>query len=220
LQPLIEQLKVQPSRLSMDILNKIKQIQALAETGIHYSHNDFELHRNKEISEYCMQILSGLTNTLVADLRFALEENHGYKTPKVDVRAVIFNEEHKILLVKEMVDGRWSLPGGWADIGYTPSEVAVKESAEEAGALVEPVRLLAVLDKKCHNHPPDIYYIYKIFIECRLLGWVDPDLKETSGHGFFGPDELPPLSTPRNTTEQIGKLFDFQSGILSTPLFD
>ena len=204
----------------MDILNKIKQIQALAETGIHYSHNDFELHRNREINDLCMDILSGLTDLPVEELRFAMVEHNGYKTPKVDVRAVVFNDEHKILMVKEMVDGRWSLPGGWADIGYTPSEVAVKEAREEAGALVEPVRLLAVFDKKCHNHPPDIYYIYKIFIECRLTGWVSRDHKETSDHGFFSLDNLPALSTPRITVEQLSKLFDFHLGILTEPLFD
>jgi ADP-ribose pyrophosphatase YjhB (NUDIX family) len=204
----------------MDILNKIKQIQALAETGIHYSHNNFELHRNREIGALCLEILSELSDTPVEKLQFVLEEHDGYKTPKVDIRAVVFSENHEILMVKEMVDNRWSLPGGWADIGYTPSEVAVKESMEEAGALVEPVRLLAVLDKRCHNHPPDIYYIYKIFIECRLTGWVTRDNTETSDHGFFGLDKLPPLSIPRNTEAQIRKLFDFHNGTLTAPLFD
>ena len=85
---------------------------------------------------------------------FASEK--GYQTPKVDVRGVVFRGD-KILMVRETIDGRWSVPGGWADVGLTPFEVAVKGSLEESGLEVVPVRLLAVLDKKCHNHPPDLY---------------------------------------------------------------
>jgi ADP-ribose pyrophosphatase YjhB (NUDIX family) len=211
---------IQNWQTEMDILNKIKQIQALAETGIHYSHNPFELQRNQEIGALCLGILSDLTGTAVDRLKFSIEEHQGYKTPKVDVRAVIFNERNEILLVREKVDGRWSLPGGWADIGYTPSEVAVKEAREEAGAEVDAVRILAVFDKRCHEHPADIYYIYKIFIECRLRGWVGRDDKETSDQGFFSPGDLPPLSTPRVTARQIEQLLALHTGKLQAPLFD
>ncbi len=204
----------------MDILNKIKQIQALAETGLHYSHNEFELNRNLEISDITLEILSGLSEIPVEQLKFTMIENNGYKTPKVDVRAVVFNAQNEILMVREKIDGLWSLPGGWADIGFAPSEIAVKESQEEAGADVEPVRLLAVLDKRCHNHPPDLYYIYKIFIECRFKGWIERDQMETSDAGFFGAKNLPSLSTPRNTAEQMSMLFDFRSGKRVDPVFD
>lgn len=204
----------------MDILNEVEQIQALSEIGIHYSKNDFDLKRYQEISELCIAVLSRITDIPEQELKEKIVESDGYKTPKVDVRAVVFNKDHEILMVRERIDNCWSLPGGWADIGYTPSEVAVKESKEEAGASVKPVRLLGILDKRCHNHPADIYYIYKVFIECAFIGWVGSDLIETSDYGFYSLENLPTLSTPRNTIEQIRKLFDYHNGTLTEPMFD
>ena len=204
----------------MDILNKIKQIQALSEIGIHYAHNDFDLERYREIGDLCFTVLSGIVDIPVDDLKVRMVESDGYKTPKVDVRAVVFNENNEILMVREKIDDCWSLPGGWADIGYTPSEVAVKESREEAGADVEPVRLLGIMDKRCHNHPSDLYYIYKIFLECKFNGWIAGDRLETTDAGFFAPDNLPTLSAPRNTPEQILLLFDYHSGRVTQPFFD
>lgn len=206
--------------LLMDILNKIKQIQSLTEIGNHYAKNEFDLLRYQEISSLCFSVLSQITSIPEQELKVKMIESEGYKTPKVDVRAVVFNDRNEILMVREKIDGCWSLPGGWADIGYTPSEVAVKESREEAGAEVQAVRLLGVLDKRCHDHPADIYYIYKIFIGCDFISWVGSDRMETSDHGFFSLENLPPLSTPRNTFEQISKLFDYQNGTLTEPMFD
>jgi len=204
----------------MDILNKIKQIQALSEIGVHYSVNDFDLERYTEIGGLCLDILSAISDIPVSKLKSILVENDGYKTVKVDVRAVVFNDRNEILLVREKVDGCWSLPGGWADIGYSPSEVAVKEAREEAGALVETEKLIGVLDKRHHNHPPDLHYIYKIFIGCRFLGWCEQDHKETTDKGFFRYGHLPDLSQPRITDEQIRMLFDYHEGKISEPVFD
>lgn len=204
----------------MDILHKIKQIQSLAEIGVHYSKNEFDLKRYREMADLCISALSEMTGIDETDLKVKITESDGYKTPKVDVRSVVFNDRDQILMVRELVDDCWSLPGGWADIGYSPSEIAVKESREEAGAEVKAVRLLGILDKKCHDHPSDLYYIYKIFIECEFIGWVGSDEMETSDYGFFSLDSLPPLSTPRNTHGQISKLFDYHHGILTDPMFD
>jgi ADP-ribose pyrophosphatase YjhB (NUDIX family) len=115
----------------------------------------------------------------------------------------------RILLVREKIDGAWALPGGWADIGYSPAEVAVKEIREESGYEAEPVRLLAVMDKRFHRHPPEPYHIYKLFILCRITGGQPEGGVETSEVGFFGEDELPPLSLERNTEAQIRTLFEF-----------
>ena len=204
----------------MDILHKIKQIQALSEIGIHYARNDFDLQRYREISGLCISAISEMTGLPEQELSIKILESDGYKTPKVDIRAVVFNERQEILMVREIVDGLWSLPGGWADIGYSPSEVAVKESREEAGAEVRPIRLLGILDKRFHEHPADIYYIYKVFIECEFIGWVESDKMETTEFGFFPKDKLPPLSTPRITFGQLEKLFDYGSGKLTDPMFD
>lgn len=201
-------------------LTILKKIQALCEHGQHYAHNAFDLNRYQEIEAAVFELIQENYLGQAEKIPILMEERDGYKTPKVDVRAVVFNAAGQILMVRERIDGKWSLPGGWADIGYTPSEVAVKEAHEEAGAVVEAVRLIALQDKKCHNHPEDLFYIYKVFIECRLLSQDEPDQLETSDWNYFSRDDLPPLSTPRNTLEQMQMLFDYKAGIIDSPLLD
>lgn len=129
-------------------------------------------------------ILTNYTAVTKEELALSFLSETGYATPKVDVRTVIF-QDNIILLVREKLDGAWSLPGGWADIGHSPSEVAVKGVKEESGYDAAPVRLLLVLDKKFHDHPPDFYHIYKIFIEYRIIGGQSKSGIETSEVGFF-----------------------------------
>lgn len=185
-----------------------KQLQSIAQAGLTYSKDVFDLERFEEIRKISVEILeehTGLEKTTIADL-FANET--GYATPKVDIRAVVF-QDNKILMVRENHDGKWSLPGGWADIGYTPGEVAVKEVKEESGFDVKAVKLLAVTDYKRHPHPPSPYHVYKMFIQCEIVGGKAAEGVETSDVEFFGENELPPLSIPRNTKEQIGLAFSF-----------
>jgi len=189
------------------ILELAKKIQALAETGKHYSLSDYDTDRYTDIEKASAEIISQLGGGPVKKIMTAIKEDNGYKTPKVDVRAVILNEKNEILMVREKIDDRWSLPGGWADIGYTPAEVAVKETYEEAGMAVRAGELLAVLDKKCHSHPPDIYYIYKIFIRCYPLDNTMKNGYETTDVRFFSQNNLPGLSEPRNTRDQIDMMF-------------
>jgi ADP-ribose pyrophosphatase YjhB (NUDIX family) len=102
------------------------------------------------------------------------------------------------------------LPGGWADVGYTASEVLGKEVKEESGLDVQVMRLLAVLDKKCHPHPPDLYYVYKLFFLCKEVGGTLKSGMETSDVHFFELNELPELSAGRNTRNQIEMMFDLK----------
>ena len=139
--------------------------------------------------------------------------------PKVGIGVMIF-KENKILLVKEKIDGRWSIPGGWADIGYSPSEIAVKEAREESGADVNPVRLLAVIDKLKHNYPLSPFHTYKIFILCELLANNISAGTETTEVNFFTFEDLPPLSETRNTNEQIQMLFHLWKNPTEPVVFD
>ncbi|MEH7356717.1 NUDIX hydrolase [Neobacillus drentensis] len=183
-----------------------KQLQSIAQTGLAYSKDVYDLERFELIRNISVEILSQQTKldkTVIKDL-FASET--GYATPKVDIRAVIFKDK-KILMVKENTDGKWSLPGGWGDIGLTPSEVAVKEVKEESGFNVKATKLLAVLDKKCHPHPPSPYHVYKMFIQCEIIGGQAKEGIETSEVEFFAENELPPLSIARNTKSQIEMAF-------------
>ena len=167
-----------------------------------------------------MEILSKYTTVDKNIIKLDFANDSGYATPKVDVRGVIFNEHNQLLLVKEKEDAEWALPGGWGDIGYSPSEVAVKEIKEESGLEVEPLQLLAILDKSKHNHPPEQHYVYKIFIECKIVSGKLETGIETSDVGFFDMNNLPTLSTQRNTKEQIELMFEFNANPNKNVVFD
>ncbi len=190
------------------LLDHIKQVKSLAETGLHYQKDPYDQERYKELRDIGLRMLSLVMDQPLEPLKNAFPETTGYITPNVDVRAVVLNERSELLMVKEAVDGKWSLPGGWADIGYTPKEVAVKEVREEAGYSVSATRLLAVMDKKCHEHPADVYYVYKLFILCEVAGDRVDSHHETTDINFFPIGDLPELSLPRNNAEQIRMVYD------------
>lgn len=197
-----------------------QRIRALSQTGLVYSENDYDIERYQDLLN-----LSHKMTALITDYKFeAIQQifriEDDYVTPKVDVRAVVFNEKNEIPLVKERADGGWAIPGGWADIGFTPNEIAVKEVKEECGLDVVPIRLLAVLDKKCHNHPPHLHYAYKIFIQCKIVGGSFTETFDILDKGFFSPDVLPPLSTERNTKEQIDLMFEYKNDINKPAIAD
>ena len=137
-----------------------------------------------------------------------MQEDSGYPTPKVDCRGVVF-KDNKVLLVKEIADGGWTLPGGWCDNGLTASENVVREVREESGFEVKAVRLLAVYDRDRQGHfPPYPFSIYKLFFHCEIIGGQARPSDETSEVAFFGEDEIPPLSPGRTTEKQLKLFFD------------
>lgn len=142
---------------NLNLLSIAKRLQSIAQAGIFYSEDSpFDRERYEEISDLNVQILSNLTDEPIKKIgNLFTQEGDDYQTPKVDIRAVVFNELEEILMVKEKVDCCWSLPSGWADVDYSPSEVAVKKVREETDLEVKTVRLLAVIDKKNHSHPPE-----------------------------------------------------------------
>lgn len=183
-----------------------KQLQSIAQAGLTYSKDIYDLERFELIRNISVEMMSQQTDidqTIIKEL-FANET--GYATPKVDIRAVVFKDQ-KILMVRENTDGDWSLPGGWGDVGLTPSEVAAKEVKEEAGFDVKAKKLIAVFDKKCHPHPPSPYHVYKLFIQCEIIGGQAKEGIETSAVEFFAENELPTLSIARNTESQIQLAF-------------
>lgn len=185
-----------------------KQLQSIAQAGLTYSKDKYDLERFDMIRNISVEMLASQTNIENTVIRELFANETGYATPKVDVRAVVF-QENKILMVKEETDNAWALPGGWGDIGLSPSEVAVKEVQEESGFEVKATKLIAVLDKKCHSHPLSAYHVYKIFIQCDITGGKPRTGIETSAVGFFAEDELPKLSTARNTESQIKLAFKY-----------
>lgn len=199
---------------------RIKRIQALAEIGLEYNHSNYDKERYEEIQDICFEMLSAMTDVPVPKIRPVILEQNGYKTPKVDVRAVVFNREGKILLVQEKVDGFWALPGGWADVGYTPRQIAEKECLEESGLTVKASRLLAVMDKTVQQMPPEFEYVYKLFIRCEPEGETVFAGEETLDAKWFAEDELPFLSTPRNLESQIYLMFRYYRNEISAVFLD
>jgi ADP-ribose pyrophosphatase YjhB (NUDIX family) len=191
---------------------RLKRIQTLAEIGLEYSNSNYDKERYDEIQEICLEMLEQLTDVTLEKIRPVIQENNGYKTPKVDVRAVVFNAEGRILMVQEKVDGCWALPGGWADIGYTPRQIAEKECFEEAGLTVKSVRLLAVMDKTAQQMPPEFEYVYKLFIQCEPVNDRIAIGEETLDVNWFSEENLPELSKPRNLESQIRLMFEYFRG--------
>ncbi|MCG8581341.1 MAG: NUDIX hydrolase N-terminal domain-containing protein [Bacteroidales bacterium] len=191
----------------MDYLNTFKKIKALAETGLVYAQNGYEVERNQELVDLSQQLMSAIADQPIEAFDKYYLPPKEYPTPKVDVRALIINENDEILLAKEVMDGRWSIPGGWADIGHSPSEVVVKEVEEETGLHSEVERVLAIYDKRCHPHPPQPWYVYKIMFLCKVTGGAlrgNFDIEEAR---WFAMDKLPPLSEDRILESQIKELY-------------
>ncbi|SDJ10353.1 NUDIX hydrolase N-terminal domain-containing protein [Salimicrobium halophilum] len=207
------------SEKSLEWFHWTKKIQAVSQSGLAYSKNVHDIERYEELRDITASMMEGLTDFDKFAIRDLFKGEIGYATPKVDVRAVIFQEE-KLLLVKEKSDGRWSLPGGWADAGLTPAEVAVKETWEESGYETEASGLLGVLNYGSHPHPPFPFEVYKIFVACDITGGQPARSIETSDVGFFGETELPELSTNRNTSGQIRMLFENRNNVDQSVFFD
>ena len=187
-----------------------RALQALTENGLTYTTNPYDVERYKQIREIAADMLAGYMGLEPALLTDLFTGQQGYATPKVDTRGAVFRD-HQILLVSENQDaGRWTLPGGWADMGDSPSVAVEREIREEAGYETHAVKLAAVYDRSKHGHLP-VYYetIYKLFFVCEITGGeaVAPNL-ETGGVEFFAEDALPELSISRVTPAEIHMLFE------------
>lgn len=190
-----------------DLLNDIKKLKNIADLGLFYAKDEYDRERYTELHAISLNLMSCLTNTPLSKITGFYATITDYPTPKVDVRALVLNSDNQILLAQERSDGRWSLPGGWADIGLTPREVTAKEVFEETGLTVSPTRLLAVFDKKCHPHPPQAYYVYKFVILCQSISGDLRPAHDILDARYFDILDLPPLSENRILKSQIELVF-------------
>jgi len=185
-----------------------RELAAIAQNGLTYARSDFDVRRYEQVRRVAAEIAAAGSDVSAdaADAVFAGEG--GYATPKVDVRGVCFDEDGRVLLVRERDDGRWTLPGGYADVGEVPSAAVEREVAEEAGYTVRARKLLACLDRGRHGPvPPVPFSIWKLFFACEVTGTVARDQLETSEVGWFAADALPPLSIGRITPAQVRLCF-------------
>ena len=181
------------------------ELQALAQAGLFYSKDIYDLERFTRIRDIAAEMVSLQSDLPLETVKSLFCDESGYQTPKLDTRAAIINDG-KILLVREN-SGLWSMPGGWVDVDCSVLENTVKEAREEAGAEVSADLVVAVQDREKHNLPVLAHKICKIFVLCSYLGGTFRTNSETTESAWFSPDDLPALSTDKNTEEQIRMCF-------------
>jgi ADP-ribose pyrophosphatase YjhB (NUDIX family) len=190
------------------ILQWARKVQAIAQNGLIFTRDPFDRERYQQLQELVTTILTSQLAITPDQLQGLWLGDDGYATPKVDVRGGVF-EQDKVLLVRERSDGKWTLPGGWVDVGDGPAFAVEREIREESGYLAKAVKLAALFDKNnpAHGHPPSILHIYKLFFLCELTGGTPTLSNETDAVDFFPVSSLPPLSIGRATQSEIERLY-------------
>jgi ADP-ribose pyrophosphatase YjhB (NUDIX family) len=189
-----------------NLLEWARQVQAIAQNGLAFTHDPFDRERYTQLTELVALLLARELEMPIDAARALWSDEHGYATPKVDVRGGVFIHE-RVLLVRERSDGRWTLPGGWVDVNDAPSEAVAREILEESGYQARAVKLAALFDKNRHPHPPGVHHNYKLFFLCELTGGAAAASAETDAAEFFPLQALPPLSTGRVLATQIERLY-------------
>lgn len=183
-----------------------RELKAIAQIGLTFNRDPYDRVRYERIRELSAALIAQGSGHDPRSLLAAFRAESGYATPKVDVRAAAFADA-RVLLVREVSDGFWTLPGGWADVNESPAESAVREVAEESGFEARAVKLAAVYDYRKSNRPQHLDSIYKLFFICELTGGSARPSIETSDVAFFARHELPALSVGRATAAQIERMF-------------
>ncbi len=181
------------------------KLAALAQDGLTYGADEYDLDRYRQMSRLAVELLAVLSGQPASELAIELGRDSGYATPKIDVRGAIFDDHERVLLMREKIDGRWSLPGGWADPGDAPSAAVTREILEETGYHSSAVKLIACWDRDLQANPPPLpVHVYKLFFLCRRDGAVQPPAAlETLDVGWFDLGVLPPLSLGRVNHRQL-----------------
>lgn len=205
--------------MSLKWLDWAKRIQSLSQSGLTFSKDVFDLERYEELRKISVEIMEEHTGEEMQKIKELFANDEGYQTPKMDVRGAVF-DKGKILMVRENIDDRWALPGGFCDIGLSSAENITKEIQEESGYLVVPTKMLALLDMNKHPHPPQAFHYYKLFIQCEIVGGEAKTGVETKEVDFFPEYDLPELSLNRNIESQLHMLFEFERNPTKATLFD
>jgi ADP-ribose pyrophosphatase YjhB (NUDIX family) len=204
---------------SLPLLRLVEKLLAISQTGLAYTEGVFDRERYEQLHALTQELLQHVNTGSLAQgspLPFEI----GYRTPKIDVRAVIL-QDNAVLLARETSDGRWSLPGGWADVGLSAAKNVEKEVLEETGYTARALRLLALLDRDLHgHHGGSAWHTYKAFFECEILGGAPTATLETDAVEFFRLDKLPPLSSPRITEAQLQRVCALIQDPSLPPWFD
>jgi ADP-ribose pyrophosphatase YjhB (NUDIX family) len=190
-----------------------RELLAIAQTGLAFTGDAYDRERYEAVRDVAARILGAQSGADPQRIAGLFRDVLGYATPKLDVRAAVFDARGRILMVREAVDaGRWTLPGGWADVNHTPAQNAEKETLEESGYRVRARKLAAAWDRTRQGHPPSVFACTKLFFICDLLGGEARTSLETTEVAWFGRGALPPdLSLGRVLPSQIERMFEHLS---------
>jgi len=182
-----------------------REIFSLSQAGLTYSKNEFDIERYKRLQEITAEMIESQSNVSKETALESFSMQAGYATPKVDVRGAVVSDD-KILLIQERMDGKWAMPGGWAELGNAPASVAEREVREESGYRVKAEKVVAVLDAN-RIEPFEFYHAFKIIFLCKLMGGKPQISHETLAVDFFELDNLPPLSIYRTNEDMLREVF-------------
>ncbi len=182
-----------------------QEIFSLSQSGLTYSGNEYDIERYKRLQEITAEIIASQSEITKESVLESFSMQAGYITPKVDVRGAVIRDG-KILLIQERADGKWAMPGGWADLGNAPASVAEREVWEESGFRVKTEKVVAVIDAN-RVEPMEFYHAYKIIFLCKFLGGEPRISHETLAVDFFDPHDLPPLSLHRTNEMMVQEVF-------------
>lgn len=183
-----------------------RRLLALSQVGLHFSTSEYDRERYRETAQLAAQLLANESGHPAVRLHGTWYVEDGYATPKIDVRGAVFRGE-TVLLVRETTDGKWTLPGGWADVNDTPSVAVEKEIEQESGFIARSVKLAALYDRQRHNQPSYLFHAWKAFFICEITGGAPRTSYETDAVEFFDLAALPELSTGRSTAAQIQRMY-------------
>lgn len=189
------------------ILDLARRLLAISQTGLHFTDNVFERERYEDVQQIATQLLALESAHDAQQLLATWQVEDGYATPKIDVRGAVFRND-QVLLVRERSDGRWTMPGGWADVNEGPRQAVEKEILQESGYIATAVKLAAVHDRAKRNYPAFLFHLWKNFFICDITGGEARTSIETDGVEFFPVKELPPLSTGRTTPGQVQRMYE------------
>lgn len=183
-----------------------RELHAIAQTGGHYAQDKFDRQRYERLRIMATELMALGSGSGVEQIAHLFAQDVGYATPRVAVRGACFQED-KILLVRELTDGKWAMPGGWCDVNQSASQCIEREIWEESGYTARAVKLVGVWDRSLRSPSPYPFSIYKMFFICELTGGSPQTSIETSEIGFFDENQLPELSPGRNQPRQIRRMF-------------
>ena len=186
-----------------------RELQAIAKTWLAFTRYPYDRERYENLRALASKIMAVHTATPADRIEALFARESGYATPKIDVRGAVFDDQERLLLVREVADdGRWTLPGGWADVNLTAAQSVIKEVTEESGYIVKVRKLAAAWDRTHQGHPSGVFSCCKLFYICDVESGAAAIGPETSDVAWFAEGALPDaLSLGRVLPHQLRRMF-------------